>query len=147
MNDFKLSSSNLGDLVTLLTPLLNEEKEWRVSIKQWRELRTLSQNGLFHRWCGELSAYLIGKRRKDATPEFSKILLKHTFLGYETLERVNCLTGEKIIVRELRHTSKLDKGDMTYFMSQCQSWAIDIGLFFTVPADSEYMKLLERQIR
>jgi len=147
MKDFKLTFSSLGWLITELTKLLkNNNKPYRVNVVEWREKRSLSQNAIFHAWVAELSKYLISKGRKDATEEFCKELLKHTFLGYEEVERVNALTGERTIISSLKHTSKLDVGDMTYFMVQCYSWCIDIGLMLPIPEGSEYYKLMNEQV-
>lgn len=107
--------------------------------------RSLSQNALFHKWVNELSVYLIKGGRKDSSPEFCKDLLKHTFLGYEQIERVNAKTGERVTVSQLKHTSDCDKGEMTHFMNKCYVWCVDIGLLLTIPIDSEYAKLMEHQ--
>lgn len=146
MKDFKLTLSSLGCLVTELTKLLkNSNKSYRVNVVEWREKRSLSQNALFHVWVGELSNYLISKGRKDAGKEFSKDLLKHTFLGYEDVKRVNALTGEVVFTSTLKQTSKLGVGEMTYFMSQCYSWCLDIGLMLPIPETSEYYQLMQSQ--
>ena len=107
--------------------------------------RSLSQNALFHKWVNELSVYLIKGGRKDSSPEFCKDLLKHTFLGYEQIERVNAKTGERVTVSQLKHTSELDLGDMNDFMNKCYAWCVDIGLLLTIPHDSEYAMLMEPQ--
>ncbi|MDC9622696.1 hypothetical protein PSI22_13895 [Xenorhabdus sp. XENO-7] len=47
--------------------------------------------------------------------------LKATYLGFEEVEYTDFVTGELITKQELRHTSKLDKGDMHYYMSQIEA--------------------------
>lgn len=146
MNEYKLTLSSLGYLVTELTKLIQSTgKVYRVSVKEYRETRSLNQNALFHKWVGELSRYLIAGGRKDSDFKFCKRLLKNTFLGCEDIERVNAITGERVIVSELKHTSDCDTGEMTYFMNQCYEWCVSIGLLLTIPEDSEYAKLMESQ--
>ena len=146
MHEFKLTLSSLGWLITELTKLLQStNKTYRVSVKEWRESRSLNQNALFHKWVGELSKYLIAGGRADSSPKFCKELLKHTFLGYEQVERVNAKTGERVAISSLKHTSDCDTGEMTHFMNKCYEWCVSIGLLLTIPEDSEYAKLMERQ--
>lgn len=71
--------------------------------------------------------------------------LKATYLGFETTEYTDVITGEKTQRETLRRTSKLDKGDMHYFLQQVESWAAQFGLILTTPEDSEYMKLKREQ--
>lgn len=146
MKELKITLGNIGFLVTELTSLIQSTgKAYRVTIKEYKESRSLSQNALFHKWVNELSAYLIKGGRKDSSPEFCKDLLKHTFLGYEQLERVNAKTGERVTVSQLKRTSSLDLGEMTFFMNKCYAWCVDIGLLLTIPHDSEYARLMEQQ--
>jgi len=132
----------LSELTKLLT---STNKVYRVSIKEWRESRSLSQNALFHVWVGKLSEYLISKGRCKADKKFSKDLLKHTFLGYEDSEMVNALTGEISIASLLKKTSDLDVGEMTHFMDKCYSWCLGIGLMLPIPENSEYNQLINQQ--
>lgn len=149
VKDFKLTLSSVGCFVQELTKLLhsNPNKLYRVNVVEWREKRTLSQNSLFHLWMSTLSKSLIDKGRSDATPEFCKDLMKHTFLGYKRVERVNAVTGEKQTIDSLKHTSKTDVGEMTYFMDQVYAWCADKGIFLEIPEDSEYNKLRLEQER
>lgn len=71
--------------------------------------------------------------------------MKHTYLGYEEMERIDVITGERMTVQELRHTSSLDTGAMHYFMTQVEGWAASIGCLLTIPTDSEYMRIKEKQ--
>lgn len=95
-------------------------------------------------WFGEISRYLISNGAKYS-PEEVKEMLKHTFLGYEVVDRVDFSTQEVEHVRTLRHTSGLDTGEMFYFMSKVEQWAASIGCFVTIPENSEYMKLKQEQ--
>lgn len=61
------------------------------------------------------------------------------------VEKVNVLTGEKLTVSELKHTSKLDVGDMTHYMNKVYKWALDIGCLLLIPEDCEYKQNLDKQ--
>lgn len=63
-------------------------------LKPWREKRSLSQNALSHMWYSEISEYLISRGKTFATPAWVKDALKHTYLGYETKDLVDVVTGD-----------------------------------------------------
>lgn len=42
-------------------------------------------------------------------------MLKHTFLGYEVVERIDVTTQEPECVRALKRTSKLDTGEICLY--------------------------------
>lgn len=44
--------------------------------------RSLSQNALFHLWCGEIASAFSRRSKKDISKHEIKIILKHKFLGY-----------------------------------------------------------------
>lgn len=142
MKELKVNLGSIGYLASELTRLIQSTgKDYRVSIKEYKASRSLNQNALFHKWCGELSVYLLKKGRADASPEFCKELLKHTFLGYEAKVMTNAKTGCKSQIESLKHTSKLDTGEMKYFMDEVYAWCVGIGLLLTIPEFSEYKKL------
>lgn len=117
MDDFCLHQSTFKQLGATLQILITSGKKYRVSICEWREKRSLNQNALSHMWYGEISAYLIKSGRTDATPAWVKRNLKKTYLGCEEVEYTDFVTGEKVKMWEPRHTSKLDTGDMHFFLS------------------------------
>lgn len=96
-------------------------------------------------WYGEISEYLIKSGRTDATAEWVKRNLKKTYLGSEQVEYTDFVTGEKVSTWEPRHTSSLDTGDMHFFLNQVEGWCEQFGLVLTIPADSEYQKLKDKQ--
>ncbi|HDU2640033.1 TPA: hypothetical protein RFB69_003425 [Yersinia enterocolitica] len=126
--------------------LITSGKKYRVSICEWREKRSLNQNALSHMWYGEISAYLIKSGRTDATPAWVKRNLKKTYLGCEEVEYTDFVTGEKVKMWEPRHTSKLDTGDMHFFLSQVEMWAAEFGLALTIPNGCEYSNLKQKQV-
>lgn len=141
----RLHKSNFAAIGQQITPLLESGDCYRLIIKPWREKRSLSQNSLFHAWMCELSEYLIGRGKPFATPDWCKDALKHTYLGYESVERVDVISGETTTVQNLRHTSDLDTGDMHDFMCRVEAWALNIGCRLPTPCDSEFMRLREQQ--
>jgi len=145
MDDLKLNSQSLSSVISALAKIALSGDSYRVSVKKWRESRTISQNSLLHKWIGELSTYLISSGRKDASPEFCKDLLKHSLLGYEKKIMTDCVTGEKTEISSLRHTSNLDTGEMYHFMCLVDNWCVSIGLMLTVPESSEFKKLKDNE--
>lgn len=125
----------------------------KISYKSFEGMRTISQNALFHMWCQETAQFFV-KNGKMTFADGSEMIkenvkrnLKQTFLGEELVESVNLKTGEITQRMELRHTSKLEKGEMHHFMTQIEMWALEWGIPLTHPADSEYMTLKESQTR
>ncbi|EAA8947761.1 hypothetical protein B6440_25015 [Salmonella enterica] len=141
----KLHRGNFAAIGQQLQSYLEDGQSFRLILKPWREKRSLSQNSLSHMWYAEISEYLIRRGKSFATPEWVKDALKHTYLGYETKERVNVVSGEITTVQSLRHTSDLDTGDMYIFLCKVEAWAMDIGCHLTIPSDSQYQKLKEAQ--
>ncbi|WGM06638.1 recombination protein NinB (plasmid) [Arsenophonus nasoniae] len=127
-----------------LKAVLATKKPHQLIIKPYRKTRSLSQNSLFHLWTSEISKYLCANNA-NYNPEQVKEMLKHTFLGYEVVERIDVTTQQPERVRTLRRTSKLDTGEMHIFMQKVECWAIGIRCFVTVPESSEYMKLKQEQ--
>lgn len=141
----KLHKSNLSAIGQKLQTMLAAGECYRLIIKPWRDKRSLSQNNLSHMWYQELSDYLIKRGKTFATPEWVKDAMKHTYLGYEQREMIDVITGEKTSIRSLRHTSDLDTGEMHFFMTQVEGWALNIGCRLTIPDDCEYAQLRDKQ--
>lgn len=146
MRDFCLHTSTLGQFTKLIFDLVSSGKRWRIKITEWREQRSIPQNSLQHMWYAEISAYLIKRGKPFASPEWVKDAMKHTFLGYESREMVNVKNGERTQNQTLRHTAELDTGDMHYYLTQVEAWAMNIGCRLTIPADSEYNQLRQKQV-
>ena len=141
----RLHRSNFKAIGQKLLPLLESGESYRLQIKPWKEKRSLSQNSLAHMWFGEISEYLIKSGRPDATPEWVKRNLKRTYLGCEEITYTDFVTGVKLTAYEPRHTSNLDTGDMHFFLNQVEHWCAQFGLALTIPHDSEYQKLKDKQ--
>jgi hypothetical protein len=121
-------------------------KQWNwsrpviVEPKPYTDPRTLSQNALFHVWCQEMAEQFAERGKMQITMEQMKELMKYKFLGTEDV-----VINKTVIPGQLRHTSGLDKGEMTQLLDQIHDWALDHGVMLTNPADSEYMRLREAQ--
>ena len=141
----KLHAGNFAAIGQHLQPYLNDGKCYRLQLKPWREKRSLSQNALSHMWYTEISDYLIARGKTFATPEWVKDAMKHTYLGYESKDRVDVVSGEVTTVQSLRHTADLETGEMYIFLCKVEAWAMNIGCHLTIPSDSQYQKLREAQ--
>lgn len=141
----RLHKTNFTAIGQQLQPLLESGGCYRLILRPWADKRSLSQNALSHVWYAEISRYLMKRGKPFASPEWVKDALKHTYLGYEERERVDVITGEVTRVRSLRHTADLDTGNMHFFLTQVEGWALNIGCKLIVPEDSEYRHLKDRQ--
>lgn len=141
----RLHKSNFSAIGQQILPMLDSGETYRLIIKPWREKRSLNQNALSHMWYSEISDWLIRRGKDFASPEWVKDAMKHTYLGYVEREMVDVVTGQTTLIRSLRHTSDLDTGDMHFYLTQVEGWALSLGCKLTVPADSEYMNLKEKQ--
>ncbi len=146
MQDFCLHKSTLDQFTQHIFDLVSSGKRWRIKITEWRDQRSIPQNSLQHLWYAELSAYLIKRGKPFASPEWVKDAMKHTYLGYEEREMVDVVTGGRTQVQTLRHTADLDTGDMHHYLTQVEAWALNVGCRLTVPADSEYNQLRQKQV-
>lgn len=117
----------------------NYERPVAWKLEAYSTARTLSQNGLFHMWCGEMSSHF--SKKVPITPEQMKQLMKNEFLGTEDV-----VVGSTTIPNQLRSTSSLDKGEMHFFMEQVFHWGLDHGVQLTNPKDSEFRRARNAQI-
>ncbi|KZQ55004.1 YbcN family protein [Klebsiella aerogenes] len=141
----KLHSGNFSAIGKILQEQLSDGKCLRLQVKEWREKRSLSQNALSHMWYAEISEYLITRGKTFATPEWVKDAMKHTYLGYESKDRVDVMSGEVTTVQSLRHTSELETGEMYIFLCKVEAWAMNIGCHLTIPQSCEYQQLRDKQ--
>ena len=138
--DLKLNISSLGFVIGELTKLLAGDKSYRVSVKEWREKRSLSQNSLYWKWLGEIDKQnplkLVNSSNSGAE------------LWHEVFKKFYCPESvitdgktEMVIVS----TKLLDVAQMHHYLAQIEVWAMNRGFKLTIPIDSEYMKLIEQQ--
>lgn len=132
------------DLIARVTAMLADGP---VQVKlSGKKARSMSQNNLAHLWFGEISKWLTGHGRDFATPEWCKNAMKHTFLGYDDVFDMDVITGISTRRQELRHTSKLDVGEMKLFMDQVYHWCLEKELMLTIPEDCEYDRLRKEEL-
>lgn len=142
--ELKADIRTLGSVIAAITKFVTEGNALRISIKQWTDKRSLSQNALQHVIYKDISIYLVDNGR-DWSPERVKKALKFKFLG-EYIEHItDVTTGQVHERRELRSTAKLDKGDAHHYTTQIIDWAESIGCQIKIPANCEYRELMEAQ--
>ena len=134
MKEFKLTFSSLGYFIQEITKLLTESpnKTFRLTVKVWRESRSLSQNNLYWKWLGE-----IAKQQN---------ISKDAEIWHEIFKKYYC--PEKVINEHIsiKSTKKLDVGEMHFYLNRVESYCIDRGYLITIPDDSEYRLLQEKQL-
>ena len=100
--------------------------------------RSLSQNALMWKWLTEIAEQTKQKGYGDYDSEDMHEYFKDKFCIDKPLT-----IGKTII--QVKSTKKLDKGEMTFYMSQIHQWAVNAGFSLSMPEDSEYMKLMQSQ--
>lgn len=126
-----------------------------IEVKKFKKKRTVDQNALMHMWFREIAVYLErhdyqvpidsmdqGKGFRAINAEDVKFMLKHKFLGTETVS-----VGKIVYENQLKQTSALSKGEMMDFLDKIYDWAGDRSIPLTNPSDSEYMKLKQSQFQ
>mgnify|MGYP000044171735 CR=1 FL=1 len=140
MKDFKLTFSTIGCLVVEATKLLQSGKVYRVSIKEWRQSRSLSQNSLYWKWLAEID--------KQAPLKIDGSSVKGSELWHEVFKKYYCpvknITNMENIL-PVKSTKLLDVGEMTFYLNKIEHWAMDRGLTLTIPEDSKYANLMRSQ--
>ena len=124
----------LSDLVELFAALKEEKYPFRLIFKSGKK-RSINQNSLYWKWLG-----IMATKYKQDSPEDMHYLMRHKFLGYEE-KRI----GKTVISNQLKSTTKLDKGEMFYYMEQINSWSAENSLLLPIPEESEYKDILDRQ--
>lgn len=145
MKDFCLSKDTITKLFETCMELAQEGKRYRVSIVEWRDKRTLTQNALQHSIYNTVSEYLIAKGRTDWIPKVAKYNLKHKFLGWHDVKFTDIITGEVTFKEELVSSSGLDKGDAHFYTTQIIEWAEGIGCEIRIPEKCDYRKIQMEQ--
>ena len=148
MGEVCLHESNIKSIFKMLSELVLSGKRYRLVVKVWKDKRSIDQNSLSHMWYADITKQ--GNKRAGKN-EFNeddvKRDLKKAFLGYEVIESVDVVTGEKKRVKRLKKTSELDSGEMHIYLQKVEAWAYQAGFELRIPGDSEYRKLQERQVK
>ncbi|WP_241173620.1 hypothetical protein [Serratia marcescens] len=138
MDDFCLHQSTFKQLGATLQILITSGKKYRVSIVEWREKRTLSQNALMWKWNGEVAKQLTRTGKGKFDQDYVHEYLKDLYCPPKPIT----VMGE---TRYVKSTKLLDTGEMTRYLEQIDTWAHQRGLRLTIPAQCEYRQLMEAQ--
>ena len=130
---------NVFKFIAHLWPMLDQPVCLKVG--KYSSSRTMSQNALFHVWCREAAKHFNVKDYEGVkADERMKMVFKHDHLGYLPEDAIPHRTTSP----QLRHTSNLSVGDMFTFMTKVDAWCVERGLFLSKPAESDYVKLREK---
>jgi hypothetical protein len=140
MKDFKLNFNSLGFLVAELTKMITSapNKAYRVNVVGWREKRSLSQNSLYWKWMAELSSQAKVNGKKFSGEIWAEFFKKY----YCPSKSVEMPLGESSTTKT---TTNLDTGEMHHYLNNIQAWCMREGYSLTIPSDSEYQQLLDKQ--
>lgn len=138
MDDFCLHETTKAQLWPVLKELVASGKRYRVSIVEWRDKRTLSQNALLWKWNGEIASQLERARKGKFTGEQLHDYLKDLYCPPKAIT----VMGE---TRYVKSTKELDTGEMTRYLEQVDAWAHQRGFRLTIPARCEYQQLRTQQ--
>lgn len=101
-------------------------KRWSLRVEEYKPKRSLSQNRLWHAWCGILA------KEKGYEAAEMKILLKAHFQFYEYV--TNKKTGE--VIPSLRSTADLNVTEFMSLITQTEVLAAKEGIL--LPRDEDY---------
>ena len=140
MIELRISLSNIGHLITEITKLIQSTgKDYRVTIKEYKESRSLSQNALMWKWLSEIDKQApLMCESKISGPEMWHEVFKHYYCPMKVV-------ANKKAALNIKSTKMLDLGEMTFYLNKIEQWCIDRGIKLTIPSDSEYAKLREYQ--
>ena len=139
MDDFCLNKDTLAKFWELCCDLSKTNKRYRVSIKEWRETRSLSQNALYHKWLSEIAAQVDVRGVHFDHETWHEYFKKH----WCPIKVITLPVG----AQRVKSTKKLDTGEMTFYLSQIEEWAIGHHIALTMPDDCEYQKLKNEQVK
>lgn len=100
--------------------------------------RSLSQNALMWMWLTEIAEQTKQKGYGDYSPEDMHEYFKNKFCIDKALT-----IGRTTI--QVKSTTKLDKGEMTFYMNQIHQWSVNAGFRLSMPEDSEYHQAIQTQ--
>lgn len=101
-------------------------------------IRSLNQNSTYWMWLGELSHQI-----KLKVGDVYSVDDLHEWFKEKFCPNKIITMGKNSI--SIKSTKKLDTGEMHFYMNQLHEWAVNAGFALTVPIESEYRKIIERQ--
>ena len=100
--------------------------------------RSMPQNALLWLWLGEIASQVHKRIGESHEAETLHEFFKEKFLPTKTIR-----VGKAEV--NYKSTRKLDKGEMNHYMTQVHQWAVNAGFKLTVPINSQYREIMERQ--
>lgn len=90
MKELKITLGNIGFLVTELTSLIQSTgKAYRVTIKEWKEARSITANAQYYKWLPSVASFY------GEDVEFIRAWMKHD-IAWPIVERGNCEYSKKV---------------------------------------------------
>ena len=120
-----------------LVDMLADGKAVRMKLTKAAK-RSLSQNSLYWKWCSEISEQIKQRTGQEHDPE-----TVHEYFKLKFCPQKDVLFGRSNL--KLQSTTRLDKGEFTFYLNQIEQWAVDLGFRLTIPEDSEYRELMKVQ--
>jgi len=117
-----------GFIESLQHLIVDGEKEYIVTVKQRRKMRTVSQNRLYWLWLSCISLET-GNDREDLHRYFSDRYMP---------KRSLCVFGQDVSVG----TSELDTSQFTAFLERVRSDALGVGIVLPDPQDTFFEQFL-----
>lgn len=138
IDKYKLVTSNRDALIQQLDVMLGLHKEIEINARPWKSKRSLSQNNLYWQFLKEIA---------------SQVQVNHLYFEAETWheyfkkywcpeKRVTMPAGEDLFVKS---TTKLDTGEMHFYLNRIEQWAMEKMISLTIPDSSEYAQLKRKQ--
>lgn len=146
MKDFCLHSSTLKPFMGLASELTESGKRYRVSVVEWRDKRSNSQNSTWRGWMDETAKAMAGRGVTIDIKQRSK-----NIIGSRPINAQDChelfvglhggYTDEGLRVK----TSKSRKDAMTFIMDKHMHWCAERGIALTIPKRGEFAERMARQ--
>lgn len=134
---FVVNESTWLSCVSHCQDLIESGKKLKLVVSE-RGKRSLSQNATLWLWYGELVAQIKLKSGEVYSTDDLHEYFKMRFCPAKELK-----FGDKTI--QATSTTRLDTGEMHFYMNQVHEWSVNAGFKLTTPINSEYRQIMERQ--
>lgn len=137
MKPFCLHNDTLNAFRGLCDELVATGNRFRVTIIEWKDSRSISQNRLMWKWLKEIEKSVqVGDQYYDDE------------MWHAYFKKWYCPT--KIILLpvgtdSIKSTKLLDVGEFHFYLNRIELWAMDKDITLTTPDDCEYRKLQQEQ--
>lgn len=107
------------------------------SVKRWYKKRSLSQNGLFHKYCEIFGDYL-GYDKDEMKEEIRRKFLKEPLLNAQDEQLCDLYTGE--LLWKYRSTASLNTQEMFELTENVRIWALtSFNVVLPLPEEQQEM--------